>query len=75
MCLEGLQELAKQGLRDPKQIGDLDFCENCILGKAHMLRFTTAVHRTKGTLDYIHSDLWGSRKVPFSLSKAQYFIT
>lgn len=75
MCLEGLQELGKQGLRDPKQIGDLDFCENCILGKAHMLRFTTAVHRTKGTLDYIHSDLWGSRKVPFSLSKAQYFIT
>lgn len=75
MSLKGLQELSKQGLLDSKQISNLEFCENCVLGKAHRLKFNIATHKTKSTLDYIYSDLWGSSKVPLSLSKSQYFIS
>ncbi|TXG55667.1 hypothetical protein EZV62_020923 [Acer yangbiense] len=28
-------------------------------GLIELLKFNLAVHRTKGTLDYVHSDLWG----------------
>ncbi|XP_057986646.1 uncharacterized protein LOC131171194 [Hevea brasiliensis] len=33
-----------------------------------------AVHKTKGTVDYIHSDLWGPNRIP-SKSGAKYFMT
>ena len=45
------------------------------LGKSHRLKFSRATYRTKGTLDYIHSDLWGSPHIPLSLSRSQYFIS
>ena len=28
-----------------------------------MVKFSAGVHRTKGTLDYIHLDLWGPSQV------------
>ncbi|XP_024030318.1 uncharacterized protein LOC112094206 [Morus notabilis] len=62
MSIKGLQELGKQGLLDAKQISDLNFYETCVLGKSQRLRFVSATHKTKGTLDYIHSDLWGFSK-------------
>jgi transposase InsO family protein len=33
-----------------------------------------AVHKTKGTVDYIHSDLWGPNRIP-SKNGARYFMT
>ena len=75
MSQRGIQELTKQDLIKVKDLKDLEFCENCILGKAPRLKFPKAVHNTKSILDYVHSDLWGSPQVTVSLSKSQYFIT
>lgn len=56
------------------KIGKLDFCEHCVYGKQCRVRFTTAIHRTKGTLDYINSDLWGPSST-LSKGGAQYMMT
>ncbi|CAA7028218.1 unnamed protein product [Microthlaspi erraticum] len=45
------------------------------MGKTHRSSFGPAQHVTKGKLDYIHSDLWGSPNVPISLGNSQYFIS
>ena len=55
-----------------KEITTMDLCEVCVLGKAHRLKFATTTHRSNDILEYIHLDLWGSPKVPLSLSNAQY---
>lgn len=72
---KGLEVLAKEGCIDRASITDLDFCEDCVIGKAHRVSFGTAKHVTKEKLDYVHSDLWGSPNVPKSLGNCQYFIT
>ena len=71
----GLQELCKQGILDPKIVWTLDFCEFCALGKSHKLKFNIAKHKTKSILKYIHSDLWGSSNIPYSMYGAQYNIS
>lgn len=50
----GLVELYKLGVFGKDQISKLDFCEQCVLGKQNRVKFQKAIHRTKGTLDYIH---------------------
>lgn len=52
----------------------LDFCEHCVYGKQGRVKFSTAVHTTKGTVDYIHSDLWGPSPVT-SKGGSQYLLT
>ena len=47
----------------------LDFCEHCVFGKQKRVEFSTVIHRTKGNLNYIHSDLRGPSRV---LSKGGY---
>lgn len=64
MSERGMAILGKQGLLDGCKVGTLDFCDCCIFGKQCMVKFNTGIHRTKGTLDYIYSDLWGPFKVP-----------
>lgn len=59
ISLKGLKELSKQGLLGGDKIEDLVFCEDCVLGKSTRTSFKSLVHTSKGTLDYIHSDLWG----------------
>ena len=49
--------LSKRGLLNGQKIGKLDFCEHCVFGKQCRVKFSIANHRTKGTVDYIHSDL------------------
>jgi hypothetical protein len=61
---KALQGLAKQGLLDGYTTSKFGFCEHCILGKQTRVKFGTTVHKTKGTLDYIHTDVWGPTKVP-----------
>lgn len=58
----GLMELHKQGPFGKDQISKLEFCEHCVLGKQTRVKFQKALHRTKGTLDYVHSDVWGTSK-------------
>jgi len=57
MSERGLHVLSKQGSLCGKKIGKLDFCEHCVFGKQYRVSFGTGVHRTKDTLEYIHSDV------------------
>ena len=59
----GLQILSKEDLLGGHKIKNLEFCEHCVFGKLHRSKFPKAVHRTKGTLDYIHSDCWGPSRI------------
>ncbi|KAK3001961.1 hypothetical protein RJ639_020920 [Escallonia herrerae] len=79
MCLRhmserGMDVLSKQGLLGSKKIGKLDFCEHYIFGKQCRVKFSRVVHTTKGTMDYIHSNLWGSSTVP-SKGGGRYMLT
>ncbi|KAG8492060.1 hypothetical protein CXB51_015686 [Gossypium anomalum] len=57
MSENGMVELSKRGLLDGQGICKLNFCEHCVFGKQKRVRFTKGIHNTKGTLEYIHSDL------------------
>ncbi|KAJ4719063.1 Retrovirus-related Pol polyprotein from transposon TNT 1-94 [Melia azedarach] len=74
MSARGMQILSKGDLLCGHKIKDLEFCEHCILGKLHRSKFPKAIHRTKGTLDYIHSDCWGPSRVE-SLGSHRYFVS
>ena len=69
----GHRELSNQGLLGDDKVTSLKFCEKCVFGKATRLKFSLGRKETKQTLDYIHSDLWGSSQVP-SLGGARYFV-
>ncbi|KAK9698714.1 hypothetical protein RND81_08G125700 [Saponaria officinalis] len=56
------------------KVKNLDFCEHCVFGKLHRSKFPKAVHRTKGTLDYIHSDCWGPSKVESLGGPSQFSV-
>ena len=75
MSHKRIETLVKKGLLQGTNLSSLSFYENCVFGKSHRLSFETEKHTTKGILNYIHSDLWGSINIPFSLSKCQYFIS
>ncbi|KAI3727128.1 hypothetical protein L1987_66937 [Smallanthus sonchifolius] len=66
--------LHKQGLLPEIKRCDIGFCENCILGKAHRVKFYKSQHTTKGILDYVHTDLWGPART-LSLGGASYFLS
>ncbi|KAG8501536.1 hypothetical protein CXB51_004015 [Gossypium anomalum] len=74
MSENGMVELSKRRLLDGQGICKLNFCEHCIFGKQKRVRFTRGIHNTKGTLEYIHSDLWGPSRVP-SRGGANYMLT
>jgi hypothetical protein len=70
----GLEELSKRGLLGGAKTGKLDFCEHCVFGKQCKVKLTTTINCTKGTLDYIHSNVWGPSREP-SKGGARYFVT
>ena len=70
----GLTELAKQEVLGNTKLQAMEFCETCVYGKSCRVKFGIGVQRTKGTLDYIHSDLWAPAKTQ-SLSGARYFMS
>ncbi|KAI4303367.1 hypothetical protein MLD38_039008 [Melastoma candidum] len=74
MSENSMSALSNRGLLPVQSIGKLDFCEHCVFGKQKRVSFNTAVHQTKGTLDYIHSDLWGPAQVT-SKGGCIYFLT
>jgi hypothetical protein len=70
----GMKELHKRNLLTGIKSCKLDFCKYCIMGKQCRARFKTATHKTKGILDYVHSDIWGPVRTP-SKGGAQYFMS
>ena len=75
MNIRSMRHLVSKGYLKKEEIGELGFCEGCVMGKAHKQKFPKAKHTTEGVLDYIHSDLWGSPNTVSSLSGAKYFLT
>ncbi|KAG8480687.1 hypothetical protein CXB51_025275 [Gossypium anomalum] len=69
---KALQNLTKQGLLKGANSCKLEFCEHCVLGKQTRVKFGSAIHNTKGILDYVHNDVWGPTKVA-SLGGMHYF--
>lgn len=65
-------ELSKQGLLGNDKISDLEFCEQCILGKQHRLSFKSSTHKVEN-LEYLHSNLWGASRVP-THGQNKYFL-
>ena len=49
--------LSKRGLLRSESMSKLDFYDHCVFRKQEKFTLSTAIHRTQGTLDYIHSDL------------------
>ncbi|KAH9779667.1 hypothetical protein KPL71_007786 [Citrus sinensis] len=74
MSEKGLRELSKQGVLGKDKIETLRFCKECVLGKSSRVKLCTGVHNSKGTLDYIHADLWGPTQTA-SLGGARYFMS
>ncbi|GMP53679.1 hypothetical protein CsSME_00019075 [Camellia sinensis var. sinensis] len=66
--------LGHVGLLKGAKTGKLEFCEHCVLGKQTRIKFGTAIHRTKGILDYVHTDVWGPSKTA-SLGGKHYFVS
>lgn len=61
---KGLTMLSKQGLLNGQSTSKLEFCEHCIFNKHKRVCFNIAIYKTKGILDYIHSDLWEPARTP-----------
>ncbi|CAD6239766.1 unnamed protein product [Miscanthus lutarioriparius] len=79
MCLGhmselGMVELIQRDLLDGCTVGKMKFCEHCVFGKHKRVKFNASVHITKGTLDYVHADLWGPSRKP-SYGGARYMLT
>ncbi|GJT56509.1 retrovirus-related pol polyprotein from transposon TNT 1-94 [Tanacetum coccineum] len=79
MCLghageKSLNFLIKQGLLKGLSSCKLDLCEHCINGKTTRVKFGTAIHKTQGILDNVHSDVWGPSKTR-SLGGRHYYVT
>ncbi|KAH9780126.1 hypothetical protein KPL71_007968 [Citrus sinensis] len=74
MSERGLRELSKQGVLGEDKIEPLEFCEECVLGKSSRVKFSTGTHVSRGTLEYIHADLWGPAQTT-SLGGARYFLS
>ncbi|CAL8990666.1 unnamed protein product, partial [Prunus brigantina] len=71
---KALQGLVKQGLLKGAKVCKLEFCEHCVLGKQTRVKFGTAIHHTKGILDYVHTDVWGPSKNA-SWGGSHYFVS
>lgn len=75
MNTRSMQLLVRRGYLGDKEIGKLEFCEGCAMGKSHKQKFPKAKHYSKEVLEYIHTDLWGSPNTVSSLAGAHYFLT
>lgn len=52
-----------------------EFCEDCVFSKQKQLSFSTTIHNTMGTLDYIHLDLWGPSHVSSKGNGFHYMLS
>jgi len=58
----GLVEQAKQGLIGKDKLDKVEFCEHCILGKQHKVKFGSGMNHSSRPFEYVHSDLSGPSK-------------
>jgi hypothetical protein len=65
MSEKGMHLLSKQDRLGKQGIDKLEFCKHCVFGKQKKVSLSTATHRTKGILHYIHSDLFGAFQSSF----------
>ena len=70
-----METLDRKGYLEKDEVGKIEFCEGCAMGKAHKQKFMKVKHTMKAVLEYIHFDLWGSPSTISSLSGAQYILT
>ena len=59
---KSMQALTKQDLLKGAKTCKMEFFEHRALAKKTKVKFDTAIHRTKGILDYVHIDIWGPSK-------------
>ena len=70
----GMTELGKRGLLYNQSTSNLKFYEHCVFRKQRQVKFFNGIHNTKGTLDYLHFDIWEPSRVP-SNGGANYMLT
>ena len=70
----GMMELHKRNLLKGIKTCKLDFCKYCVFGKQNKVQFKIATRKTKGVLDYVHTDVWGPITVA-SLGGSMYFVS
>lgn len=75
MSMNNMKILAGKGLLQGKEIKELDFCENCVMGKSKKLSFNVGKHEAVDALNYVHADLSGAPSVSSSLSGNKYFLS
>ncbi|XP_027187001.1 uncharacterized mitochondrial protein AtMg00300-like [Cicer arietinum] len=63
VSLKGMQVLDRQGMLGGDKISELEFCEHCVYGNMHRVKFSTGKHFSKGIMEYVYSDLWGPAKI------------
>ncbi|KAL1553764.1 Retrovirus-related Pol polyprotein from transposon TNT 1-94 [Salvia divinorum] len=67
--------LSRRDFHSGHKVQNLEFCKHCVFGKLYHNKFPKkGVHRTKGTLDYIHMDCWGPSRVE-SIGGHKYFVS
>jgi hypothetical protein len=73
---KGFQTMHNKGLVEgfPYCNLEVDFCEHCIYGKQNQVRFPSGAKRAKGSLELIHSDMFGHVPVP-SLGGSLYYVS
>ncbi|XP_020272179.1 uncharacterized protein LOC109847358 [Asparagus officinalis] len=59
MSKNGLDLLDKEGLLKNIKKPCINFCKNCMYGKAHKVQFLKSKNKSRGILDYVHTDVWG----------------
>ena len=74
MSQKGLELSSKRGLLYGPSISKVEFYEHCVFGKQKWITFSIVIHRTQGTLDYIHFNMRVPSLVP-SKGSANYFVT
>lgn len=60
----GIIKVSRRALLDGQSIDKLKFREQYVFRKEKRVKFTKGIRNTKGTLNYMHFDLWRPTRVP-----------
>lgn len=66
--------MSKQDLLNGDKIKKLEFCDHCVLGKQHRVKFGHGMDVSSRPFEYVHSDLWGPSRVKTD-GGGSYFLT
>ena len=67
-------ELHKKKLLKGIKTCKLDLCKYCVFEKQNKVQFKIATHKTKGIIDYVHTNIWGPVQTT-SLGGSVYFVS